>query len=134
MICTARRNSCAANGKSSYYPNPSFSLLNFHSCGAPIYANTSSITCRNCSKSVSLYLNPKIIGSMVDETGQILGGRLLWSPDAWKDFLGVKAENFVGWTGDNISLLEQRTLFIRMHFLVGWKQDIGKLCVLGVDQ
>lgn len=56
-------------------------------CGVPLYANISMATCQNCRSPQHLSFNPRIMGTLVDETGCIEKGKLMWSLDAWKQLL-----------------------------------------------
>jgi len=102
------------------------------SCGVPIYANAYTTTCRNCSKLHTLSINPKIVGTLIDETGCIGAGKLLWSERAWETLLGRSVEAVTNMTTDEIRLLEQRMMYLRMHLVVGWEESVGKLAVLGM--
>ncbi|KAG9246758.1 hypothetical protein BJ878DRAFT_455587 [Calycina marina] len=101
-------------------------------CGVPVYANTRMTTCRNCSKLLTLALNPRIVGMLLDEAGCIGGGKLLWSERAWEQLLGRSVEEVTKMTTDEIRLLEQRMVYLRMHLVVGWEESVGKLAVLGM--
>ncbi|KAI9643763.1 hypothetical protein NHQ30_007112 [Ciborinia camelliae] len=57
-------------------------------CGIPIYTNTPQTPCPHCTKPLSLTLNPKIIGTLIDETGCLSAGKLVWSEKAWAELLG----------------------------------------------
>jgi len=105
---------------------------NYSSCGIPIYANTRKATCYNCSKLHSLSINPKIIGLLLDETGCISAGKLLWSERAWETLLGRNVEDVTNMAIEEIRLLEQRMIYLRMHLVVGWEESVGKLAVLGM--
>jgi hypothetical protein len=118
-----------------YVPCAHFSIylltLTF-SCGVPIYANTLTIPCRNCSKSLTFSLNPRIIGALVDETGCIAQGKLLWSQRAWEQFFGRSLDEITKMTGEEVRLFEQRVLFMRMHLVFGWAERVGRLAILGM--
>ncbi|KAG7134710.1 hypothetical protein HYQ45_007372 [Verticillium longisporum] len=47
-------------------------------CGVPLYANISMATCQNCRSPQHLSFNPRIMGTLVDETGCIEKGKLMW--------------------------------------------------------
>ncbi|KAH7350983.1 hypothetical protein BKA65DRAFT_453725 [Rhexocercosporidium sp. MPI-PUGE-AT-0058] len=101
-------------------------------CGVPIYSNTPITPCRNCSKPLTLSLNPRIIGTLLDETGSISPGKLLWSPRAWTQLFGRGVEEIAKMTGEEVRLFEQRVLWMRCHLVVGWSGEVGRLGVLGV--
>lgn len=81
---------------------------------------------------MKLLLNPKIIGTLLDETGCIAAGKLLWSDRAWEQLLGRPVEEVTQMTTEEIRLLEQRASFMRMHLVVGWEESVGRLAVLGM--
>lgn len=101
-------------------------------CGVPLYSNFPSTPCRNCSKSRRLSLNPRIIGTLADETGCIAPGKLVWSTRAWEQLFGRRIEDIAGMTGEEARWFEQRMLWLRVHMVVGWEEGVGRLCVLGV--
>jgi hypothetical protein len=103
-----------------------------NSCGVPIYSNTLSTPCRNCNKPLTLHINPKIIGTLLDETGAIAPGKLLWSERAWEKFFGRTVKEVCVMSGEEIRLFEQRLMFMRMHLCFGWEESVGRLAVLGV--
>ncbi|TDZ27302.1 hypothetical protein C8035_v010550 [Colletotrichum spinosum] len=47
-------------------------------CGVPLYANQPTATCKNCIKQQRLVPNPRIMGTLADETGCIAQGKLIW--------------------------------------------------------
>lgn len=101
-------------------------------CGDPVYANTATTICKNCSKSLTLYLNPKVIGNLLDETGCIAAGKLLWSERAWEQLLGRTVGSLTEMGIEDIRWLEQRLSFLRMHLVFGWEESVGRLAVLGM--
>ena len=108
------------------------SVLSSASCGIPMYANTLTIPCPNCSKLLALSLNPKVLGTLADETGCIAPGKLLWSSKAWEELFGRTEEEVTLMTAEEIGWFEQRVLFMRLHLVFGWEEDVGRLAVLGV--
>ena len=88
--------------------------------------------CPHCSIPVSLRINPNVVGVLVDETGAIEAGKLIWSERAWCQLLGRTQEELVACEGDLISYLEQRMLFLRLTVLFGWSVEVGRLCVMSV--
>jgi hypothetical protein len=98
----------------------------------PIYANTTTSKCRNCDKKLNLRLNPKVIGTLIDETGSVASGKLLWSDKAWEDLFGRTASELVSDDGQVIRFLEQRMKYMRITVVFGWSEDVGKLAVLAV--
>ncbi|KAK4168831.1 hypothetical protein QBC43DRAFT_356369 [Cladorrhinum sp. PSN259] len=64
------------------------SLCCYECCSLTVYANIPNAVCRNCQTAHhSLALNPRIIGPLVDETGCIAAGKLIWSDRAWTELL-----------------------------------------------
>ncbi|KAF7883711.1 uncharacterized protein EAF02_005631 [Botrytis sinoallii] len=61
-------------------------------CGIQLYSPTPSLECPHCSKRLQLIMNPKVITTLVDETGMINGEKLVWSEKAWKELLGRGTE------------------------------------------
>ena len=88
--------------------------------------------CKNCDKELNLRLNPKVIGTLVDETGSIASGKLLWSEKAWEDIFGRTVSELVSDDGQVIRLLEQRMKCMRVTLAFGWSEDVGKLAALAV--
>lgn len=79
-----------------------------------------------------MYLNPKVIGTLVDETGCIEPGKLLWSPRAWEILFNRSVKQVTEMTLEEHKLFEQRVMFMRMHLVFGWETNVGKLAILGV--
>ena len=103
------------------------------SCGVPLYANSTSTRCKQCEReSHSLQINPRIMGMLIDETGSITSGRLLWSDDAWWQLLGRTKEELVSSSEELLRYLEHRLLFLKIWVMFGWAPEIGKLVVLKV--
>ena len=74
------------------------------------------------------------VGLLVDETGAITSGKLIWSDEAWEQLLGRNAEELVAATG-NVQLLkylENRLLFLKLAVMFGWSEEVGKIVVLRV--
>jgi len=105
----------------------------FGSCGVPVYASTPIAKCRNCDKEVKLQLNPKVIGTLIDETGSISPGELLWSAEAWQQLFGRPVEELVAQDIHMMKLMEQRMVYVRIHVKFGWAEEVGKLVILAVS-
>ncbi|KAI1081114.1 hypothetical protein F5B20DRAFT_588643 [Whalleya microplaca] len=123
----------------------------FECCGIPLYANKPIATCKNCGLQRELALNPRIIGSMIDESGMITASKLVWRDDAWSQlFFGITAdETHVGdgevylseqsWEDltvlDTISLrdIEEYLLYSRITLTFGWSSMLERICILGVE-
>lgn len=95
-------------------------LLN-ECCGVPIYGTSTTSKCKNCNADVTLSLNPKVVGSLVDETGHIASGKLLWRDGAWEDLFGREIKRLVGLSVGELRLLEQRMCCLRFTFV--WYVD-----------
>nr|POF11578.1 hypothetical protein CFP56_44416 [Quercus suber] len=106
-------------------------------CGTPIYANALVENCKECEKAVELRLNPRIIGQVLDETGCICPGKLLFSDRAWKQLLGRGAAGLLSLDTEYIADLSHRMAFCRVSLMFGWTGDAtkagGRICVLGVQ-
>ncbi|KAF1994902.1 hypothetical protein P154DRAFT_501038 [Amniculicola lignicola CBS 123094] len=89
-------------------------------CGIPLFANTTSAICKQCNKTIPLRINPKILGPLLDETGQIASGKLIFSPDAWTQLLGRTAEQLAETDIDVLRYLEHRLQFLRVSLGFGW--------------
>ncbi|KAI9812898.1 MAG: hypothetical protein M1827_004416 [Pycnora praestabilis] len=117
-----------------YYRNM---LLCTECCGLPLFANATTATCRQCDKQIDLALNPKIvlttqIGSLIDETGSIIPGKLVWSTEAWVQLFGRTADYLASTNAQLLSYMEKRLLFLRFTLVFGWSEDIGKLAICRV--
>ena len=108
--------------------NPS--LLLIFSCGVPLFANAISAQCKQCSQAVSLRINPRLVGLLIDETGAVTSGKLIWSDEAWWQLLGRTAEELASSEAVLLKYLENRLLFLRVVILFGWSAEVGKLVVL----
>ena len=74
------------------------------------------------------------VGLLVDETGAITSGKLIWSDEAWEQLLGRNAEELAAATG-NVQLLkylENRLLFLKLAVMFGWSEEVGKIVVLRI--
>jgi hypothetical protein len=108
-------------------------------------------TCKNCDSQRQLSLNPRILGSFLDESGLISGNRLIWNDQAWNQFLftaAVQISSMGGYevntiepswqdiaTFDAHSLrnLESQLLYSRVTLTFGWSVELGRLCIIGVE-
>ena len=78
------------------------------SCGMPVYANKPVAICKNCDMRRNLSPNPRIIGSMIDESGMIMAGKLVWHDDAWTQlFFGSKSSETPIENASEADLVEQ---------------------------
>ncbi|KAL2020908.1 hypothetical protein VTK56DRAFT_7795 [Thermocarpiscus australiensis] len=136
-------------------------LCCFECCGVPLYANKPVATCKNCETERSLSLNPRIVGHLMDETGSVAAGKLIWSDRAWIELLfgtciagegpddgqdnpsgdqaGQDGRGHTSWkelTGlDSTTLraVEEQLQYARVTLTFGWSPIVGRLCVLGVE-
>ena len=120
-----------------YFPpgslmNKTADFILCYSCGVPNYANKLEIPCKNCSMSLKLYLNPRVIGTLTDESGCIAPGKLLWSERAWEQLLGRTVKEVTEMTNEEMKWIEQRMIFVRMHLVFGWEEGVGRLAILGM--
>ncbi|KAI4932948.1 hypothetical protein J4E85_003351 [Alternaria conjuncta] len=106
-------------------------LMSNECCGIPIFANSTQVICKQCEKLVELRINPRILGPLLDETGQISSGKLILSDAAWTQLLGRSPEQLVDTRLDVLRYLEQRLLFLRisMGFALRLEDEIGRLAV-----
>ncbi|OCK79378.1 hypothetical protein K432DRAFT_299970 [Lepidopterella palustris CBS 459.81] len=108
-------------------------------CGVPLYANTITAKCKQCEQTLQLAINPRLVslsfiisplpsphsilkqvGPVIDETGQIATGKLIFSTTAWEQLLGRTADQLVTSTLEVLNYLEQRLLFLRVTLGFGW--------------
>lgn len=112
--------------------------------------------CGQCKTKQPLSLNPRIIGTILDESGAMAAAKLVWSEEAWNELLFGKtgsvgiiefddddgtapSREHPSWrlitTLDDGTLrgVEDRLLHSRVTLTFGWSQSLERLCVLGVD-
>ncbi|KAI1186563.1 hypothetical protein F5B17DRAFT_440965 [Nemania serpens] len=120
-------------------------------CGIPLYANKPTATCKNCDAQRDLSLNPRILGSFLDESGVIAGNKLTWNDQAWTQFLfgtetreattackqGATIEqswkNIAAFDSNLLRDLEAQLLYSRVTLTFGWSTDLDRLCILGAE-
>lgn len=69
---------------------------------------------------------------MIDETGQVSTGKLIFSDTAWEQLLGRTAHQLVTAPLEVMKYLEQRLLFLRLTLGFGvymGNEEIGRLVV-----
>ena len=71
---------------------------------------------------------------MIDETGSIACGKLVWSAEAWERLLGRTSEELVKSSPQLLKYLEHRLVYLRVTLLFGWSEEVGKLAVCQVMQ
>jgi len=74
------------------------------------------------------------IGLLIDETGAIASGKLIWSDDAWEQLLGRSAADLADATSNTqlLKYLDNRLLFLKLAVMFGWSEEVGKIVVLRV--
>lgn len=121
-----------------------------NSCGVPLYANTLLATCGHCGQRRQLSVNPRLVGRLVDESGSLAGGKLVWSDPAWTQLFSREAE----WPADDgnggpppeqswthlaaldtqaLGNVEEQLRHSRVTLTFGWSAELDRLCVLGVE-
>ena len=111
-------------------------LLSGECCSMPIYANATTETCKGCDKEVTLRLNPRMIGQVIDETAAVSSGKLLFNDRAWRDLLGRGPEDLLKMGPEELKHLSDRLVFCRITVMFGWTGDEskagGRICVMGI--
>ena len=105
-------------------------LLCSECCGVPLFANAPVAKCKQCDKDNDLRINPRLVGLLVDESGGIASGKLIWSEDAWWQLLGRTKEELARSSAELLKYLECRLLFLKIVVMFGWAPEVGKLAVL----
>ncbi|KAL5412027.1 hypothetical protein PMIN03_004500 [Paraphaeosphaeria minitans] len=107
-------------------------LMSNECCGKPIFASKVKARCRQCDQECTLRINPRILGDVIDETGTISTGKLIFSDAAWEQLLGRTAEQLVTASLDVMKYLEQRLLFLRLTLGFGihlGSEELGRLVI-----
>ncbi|KAF2825825.1 hypothetical protein CC86DRAFT_467442 [Ophiobolus disseminans] len=106
-------------------------LMSSECCGIAVFANRVQGVCGQCENGVKLRVNPRILGPIIDETGQISSGKLVLSDKAWEQLLGRTAEQLVATDIDTLRYLEQRLLLLRVTMGFVWcaEGEMGRLAV-----
>ncbi|EME50016.1 hypothetical protein DOTSEDRAFT_164931 [Dothistroma septosporum NZE10] len=111
-------------------------LLSGECCNIPVHANSLSARCKGCDQELCLRLNQKLLGQLIDETGVIASGRLLFCDSAWRELLGRGPEDLLKLDDNEVKCLSDRLLFCRITVIFGWTGDEtkagGRICVMGV--
>ena len=105
-------------------------LLCTECCGVPLFANTATAKCKQCEKDQDLRINPRLVGLLIDESGGITSGKLIWSGNAWWQLLGRTKEELAESTAEVLKYLDCRLLFLKVVIIFGWSPEVGKLVVL----
>lgn len=72
------------------------------------------------------------MGTLIDETGSIAPGKLIWHDEAWQDIFDRTIEGIAELDLETAKLYEQRLLFMRLHLCFGWSPDVGRLCIMAM--
>ena len=74
------------------------------------------------------------MGLLIDETGAITSGKLIWSDEAWEQLLGRSAEELAAASSSAqlLKYLENRLLFLKLAIMFGWNEEVGKIVLLRV--
>ncbi|KXJ87746.1 hypothetical protein Micbo1qcDRAFT_207938 [Microdochium bolleyi] len=117
-------------------------------CGVPLSANKPVAFCNNCGTQQTLFMNPRVLKTFVDESGCLAGSKLVWSEDAWQQFLLPDTGNSETEEGtppadswhrilelktNELRQYEEELLYSRMTLTFGWSAGIHRLCVLAVE-
>ncbi|XDG04115.1 hypothetical protein ABKA04_003730 [Annulohypoxylon sp. FPYF3050] len=120
-------------------------------CGMPLYSNKAVATCNNCQSKRDLMLNPRIIGSIIDESGMIAANKLVWHDGAWTQLLFGSAvgeiqdddsepnlieqswEDLTALGTDYLRDMEELLLYSRITLTFGWSSQLERICILGVE-
>ncbi|KAF3053925.1 hypothetical protein E8E11_011878 [Didymella keratinophila] len=123
--------SCIITSLNIVVPYKRNMLLSAECCGIAVFANATTTTCKQCDKHVKLRINPRILGPILDETGQIDSGKLVLSDRAWAELLGRTPPQLVDTDPEVLRYLEQRLLFLRvtMGFALKLDEEIGRLAI-----
>jgi hypothetical protein len=105
-------------------------------CGLPVFANSTTAKCKACDKTLSLHINPKILGTVVDESGCVEQGRMVLATKAWEQLLGRTEQDLAKSSIEVLKYLEQRLLFLRVTVRFAWAAEargegagMGRVCV-----
>ena len=98
-------------------------------CGVSVFANKPTVSCKQCNGAVRLRLNPRVVGPVIDETGCVGAGKLIWSEEAWRGLFGVPIEELVRLESSELKRIEQGVSFARVTLVFGWAEQVGKLVV-----
>jgi len=101
-------------------------------CGIPMFASKAVAICKQCNTAVNLRPNPRIVGTVIDETGRIGSGQMIWSELAWEQLFGRKPDEVVTCAMETLRAIEQSLLYRRLTFVFGWSEQVGKVVVARV--
>ncbi|KAI1501417.1 hypothetical protein F5X99DRAFT_409007 [Biscogniauxia marginata] len=108
--------------------------------------------CKNCRIQRELSLNPRIIGSMIDESGTMARSKLVWNYDAWTrlffpsmpeegssykegmhNLIEQSWEDITSLDTNSLRDMEGQLLYSRVTLTFGWSSGLGRICILGVE-
>lgn len=72
------------------------------------------------------------IGTIIDETGCISPGQLVFSPQAWEQLLGASEQDLIRGGTPTLKAIENRMLFARVTLGFCWAEEVGRLAILEV--
>ncbi|KAJ4990105.1 hypothetical protein SVAN01_04386 [Stagonosporopsis vannaccii] len=123
--------SCVITSINIIVPYKRNMLLSAECCGIAVFANETKTTCKQCERVVNLRINARVLGPVLDETGQIDSGKLILSDRAWEELLGRTPSQLVRTDLEVLRYLEQRLLFLRVTigFALKLDDEIGRLAV-----
>ncbi|KAJ4315758.1 hypothetical protein N0V94_005777 [Neodidymelliopsis sp. IMI 364377] len=123
--------SCIITALNIVVPYKRNMLLSAECCGIALFANAVDTTCKQCGKTIELRINPRILGPLLDETGQVGSGKVILSDSAWEELLGRTASQLIETDIGVLRYLEQRLLFLRvtMGFALKLEDEVGRLAV-----
>jgi len=70
--------------------------------------------------------NPKLVGPVIDETGTLASGKLVWSDRAWEQLLGRTAAELSTSSSELLKYLERRMMGLRVTLVIGWMGGEGE--------
>jgi len=107
-------------------------LFSDECCGQSIYKNEALGFCTWCESAVDLRLDPAVIGAVVDETGRVDAGGLVWSDDAWQGIFGRMPDEVGGLTIDVLREIEKDLMMKRVTLVFGWAEEVGRIAIARV--
>jgi len=107
-------------------------LMSTECCGVPVYSNHTTAICKQCETAVEARLDAKAIGSVIDETGRVAGGKLIWSDLAWQQLLGQAPEELSRSGPDVLRAIDMSLTCARVTLVFGWSEEAGRLAIARV--
>ncbi|KAF8460287.1 hypothetical protein BDZ91DRAFT_851657 [Kalaharituber pfeilii] len=95
-----------------------------------IFTNRGSVACTRCEKNdIAFRLNPRILGTITDETGCVNGSSLVVSDRAWHSLLGQDNEPIQRIDQKTLQDIEQRMHLTRVTLAFGWSPGLERLAI-----